>query len=546
MGKIGGNSWFSVVKRAFLSPTKDNSEKRRSSRRREDHEQEEEEKKRGKRRWIFKKSSSQETFCEATRTITTTANINVAASTSNINAADKVTNNTVCEAAGHDHEVEQQRHAIAVAMATTAAAQAAVATAQAAVEAVRLTKPSFLVKKHWAAIVIQTAFRGYLARRALRALKALVKLQALVRGHNVRKRANVALRCMQALVRVQDRVRDQRKRFSNYSHEATTADSISSDYNSFCSSHPADKKLTSKSREESSCGEDWIHWDYENPQALEEIQAMLQRTEEVIALKREKSLAHAFSHQIWRTNDRRDHHMVQSEGELEYDDHHRWATRKKSWDSSGRVSCDQRDHIKTVEIDTFQPYNSAQKFQNPQHHYQLSRPSCCSISSPLHRGYSSPSPSKTRPFQVHSASPRFRREEHSYRAGRMSGGAMAAAAAVPNYMVATASARARLRSQSAPRHRPITPEREKSGSGSGSSSSLVKKRLSFPVPEPGFGDSDIGSHECSLTSPSYKSIVHGIHPRMEPRSNVSSCCNDSIEDDEIYPPLTNDLRRWLR
>ncbi|KAK3232364.1 hypothetical protein Dsin_004245 [Dipteronia sinensis] len=407
MGKIGGNSWFSVVKRALLSPTKDNSEKRRSSTRREDHEQEEEEKKRGKRRWIFKKSSSQETFCDATRTIITTANIKAAASTSNINAADNVTNNTVCEAAGHDHEAEQQRHAIAVAMATTAAAQAAVATAQAAVEAVRLTKPSFVVKKHWAAIVIQTAFRGYLARRALRALKALVKLQALVRGHNVRRRANVALRCMQAVVRVQDRVRDQRKRLSNYSHEVTTADSISSDHNSFCSSHPADKKLTSKSREESSCGQDWIHWDYENPQALEEIQAMLQRTKEVIALKREKSLAHAFSHQIWRTDDRRDHHMVQSEGELDYDDHHRWAARKQSRDSLGRVSCDQRDHIKTVEIDTFQPYNSAQKFQNPQHHYQLGRPSSCSIASPLHIGYSSPSPSKTRPFQVHSASPRL-------------------------------------------------------------------------------------------------------------------------------------------
>lgn len=50
------------------------------------------------------------------------------------------------------------------------------------------------------------------ARRALRALKGLVKLQALVRGHNVRKQANMTLRCMQALVRVQARVRDQRAR----------------------------------------------------------------------------------------------------------------------------------------------------------------------------------------------------------------------------------------------------------------------------------------------------------------------------------------------
>lgn len=53
-------------------------------------------------------------------------------------------------------------HAIAVAAATAAAAEAAVATAQAAVQIVRLTRTPSLVNQHWAAIVIQTAFRGYL------------------------------------------------------------------------------------------------------------------------------------------------------------------------------------------------------------------------------------------------------------------------------------------------------------------------------------------------------------------------------------------------
>lgn len=42
MGKIGGSSWLSAVKRAFWSPTKENEKK--SSRRREDHEQEDAEK----------------------------------------------------------------------------------------------------------------------------------------------------------------------------------------------------------------------------------------------------------------------------------------------------------------------------------------------------------------------------------------------------------------------------------------------------------------------------------------------------------------------
>lgn len=48
------------------------------------------------------------------------------------------------------------------------------------------------------------------ARRALRALRGLVRLQALVRGHNVRKQAQMTMRCMQALVRVQARVRARR------------------------------------------------------------------------------------------------------------------------------------------------------------------------------------------------------------------------------------------------------------------------------------------------------------------------------------------------
>ncbi|KAK7255614.1 hypothetical protein RIF29_29028 [Crotalaria pallida] len=73
---------------------------------------------------------------------------------------------------------------------------------------VRAPHKDFLViKKEWAALRIQAMFRGFLARRALRALRALVRLQAIFRGRLVRKQAAVTLRCMQALVRVQASVR---------------------------------------------------------------------------------------------------------------------------------------------------------------------------------------------------------------------------------------------------------------------------------------------------------------------------------------------------
>ncbi|XP_042449222.1 protein IQ-DOMAIN 6-like [Zingiber officinale] len=68
-----------------------------------------------------------------------------------------------------------------------------------------LADHSVAVRRERAALRIQTAFRSLLARRALCALKGIVRLQALVRGWLARKRAVAALECLRALLRVQAR-----------------------------------------------------------------------------------------------------------------------------------------------------------------------------------------------------------------------------------------------------------------------------------------------------------------------------------------------------
>ncbi|XP_051149812.1 protein IQ-DOMAIN 32-like [Andrographis paniculata] len=56
-------------------------------------------------------------------------------------------------------------------------------------------------------IVIQTAIRGYLAQQVLLKQKHAIKLQAVVRGHLVRRHAVGTLRCIQAISRMQTLVR---------------------------------------------------------------------------------------------------------------------------------------------------------------------------------------------------------------------------------------------------------------------------------------------------------------------------------------------------
>ncbi|TKY45802.1 IQ-DOMAIN 31 [Spatholobus suberectus] len=75
------------------------------------------------------------------------------------------------------------------------------------------------IRQEEAATKAQAAFRGYLARRAFRALKGIIRLQALIRGHLVRRQAVVTLCCMYGILKLQALVRGGRVRQSNVGFE---------------------------------------------------------------------------------------------------------------------------------------------------------------------------------------------------------------------------------------------------------------------------------------------------------------------------------------
>ncbi|XP_057802333.1 protein IQ-DOMAIN 3-like isoform X1 [Salvia miltiorrhiza] len=377
----------------------------------------------------------------------------------------------VGEAKLMEAENEQSRHAYSVALATAAAAEAAVAAAHAAAEVVRLTaaaRGSGKTKEEIAAIKIQAAFRGHLARRALKALRGHARLRSLIEGQSVKRQATSTLKYMQLLGRMQSEVRARRTRKSE---------------ENLSIQHQIQQKHEREQLEKlrASIGEDWD----DSMQSKEQIEANLQHRQEA-AIRRERALAYAYTHQqTWRasSNSANQTFMDPSNPHWGWSWLERWmATRPH--ENGNATSKEQNSDHNSVKSNASRSVSilGDPKMQSPTAQKQSRPPSRQSPSTPK----SKITPSKFRPASprgtngtdddsksIRSAqSDRCRRHSIAGSSVRDDESITSSQAATRGYMASTESTRAKSRMAS-----PLGGERggtpEKAAGGS------AKKRLSF-------------------------------------------------------------------
>ncbi|XP_073047158.1 protein IQ-DOMAIN 2-like [Primulina eburnea] len=185
-------------------------------------------------------------------------------------------------------EDEPTKHAYAVAVVNAAAHDEDVAATPVTPE---ISQPCSVArfagksKEEVAAIRIQTAFRGYQARRALRALRGLVRLKSLVDGPIVNRQTANTLKCMQALSRVQSQIQSRRIRMLE-ENRALQRQLL---------------QKRAKELESLKMGEEWDH----SLQSKEQIEASLLHKYEA-AMRRERALAYSYTHDqhMWKKSAR--------------------------------------------------------------------------------------------------------------------------------------------------------------------------------------------------------------------------------------------------
>lgn len=136
-----------------------------------------------------------------------------------------------------------------------------------------------------AAIRIQTAFRGLKARKHTRRLKGVVRFKVLSERHSVMKQASTALSHIHSWSKIQAEIRSRR--------QCMVTDG-----------RIKQKKLENDLKLEAKLHELEVDW-CGGSETMEEILGRIQQREEA-AVKRERAMAYAFSHQ-WRASTNSEH-----------------------------------------------------------------------------------------------------------------------------------------------------------------------------------------------------------------------------------------------
>ncbi|XP_050228555.1 protein IQ-DOMAIN 2 [Mercurialis annua] len=352
------------------------------------------------------------------------------------------------------------------------------------VEVVRVVKVNKFAGKSGeeaAAMQIQTAFRGYLARRALRALRGLVRLKSLMEGPTVKRQATHTLRCMQTLARVQSQIHSRRARMSE-------------------ENQALQRQLLQKHAQELEklrMGEEWD----DSLQSKEQIEANLLHKYEA-AMRRERALAYSFSHQKTLKNPSRSANpmFMMSSGNPEWG--WSWLERWMAahpWEKGGMAEKELSNDHSSVKSGSRSMVGG--EISKSYARFQLNSDKISPVDSEKMRQTKSPrSPLTPKPAfsavarKVKSASPRssiggadddnrsmISVQSDRFRRHSIAGSSvrddesLGSSSTVPSYMVATESARAKSRLQSpAGVEQNGTPEKEKGPLGP------ARKRLSYP------------------------------------------------------------------
>ncbi|KAJ7977003.1 protein IQ-DOMAIN 1 [Quillaja saponaria] len=352
-------------------------------------------------------------------------------------------------------DVKENSHVYSVTVAPSVEAVESVSAATAAEEVVRpaiSTQFAGKSKEEVAAIMIQTAFRGHLGRRALRALRGLVRLKSLMEGPVVKRQATSTLRSMQTLAR--------------------------------------------KHAKEIECMRLGEEWD-DSLQSKEQIEAKLLSKYEA-AMRRERAMAYSFTHQQTMKNSSRSLNpmfMDPTNPGWGWSWLERWMAARPL---EGHSTMEKELNNDQLSVKSVSHGVTGGEINRSYVRYQLnsdkhSPTASEKPTSPSFQSHSTPSKpaSKTAAKKLKSASPRssWGLEDDSksmvsvqsdrFRRHSIAGSSvrddesLASSPALPSYMVATQSAKAKSRIPS-----PLAME---NGTTEKGSSGTVKKRLSFPA-----------------------------------------------------------------